>query len=98
MPSSTVVSLVYCQGLCRSLCLQWPQCRVVESTIDSTSHTGQLFLEKLYTLGVIAHGAIGTNHVDGNTRLCTAIAAEALKGRSPATANPAPIATSTTPM
>ena len=41
--------------------------------------TGQLFLEEYYTLGVIAHGAIGTNHVDGNTRLCTATAAEALK-------------------
>jgi hypothetical protein len=40
--------------------------------------TGQLFLEDYYTLGVIAHGAIGTNHVDGNTRLCTATAAEAL--------------------
>lgn len=31
------------------------------------------------TQGAIAHGAIGTNHVDGNTRLCTATAAEALK-------------------
>jgi anaerobic selenocysteine-containing dehydrogenase len=41
--------------------------------------TGQLFLEEYYTLGLIAHGAIGTNHVDGNTRLCTATAAEALK-------------------
>jgi anaerobic selenocysteine-containing dehydrogenase len=41
--------------------------------------TGQLFLEAYYTLSVIAHGAIGTNHVDGNTRLCTATAAEALK-------------------
>jgi len=41
--------------------------------------TGQLFLEEYYTQGVIAHGAIGTNHVDGNTRLCTATAAEALK-------------------
>ncbi|MDQ3989595.1 MAG: molybdopterin-dependent oxidoreductase [Actinomycetota bacterium] len=41
--------------------------------------TGQLFLEEYYTLGVIAHGAIGTNHVDGNTRLCTATAAAALK-------------------
>ncbi len=41
--------------------------------------TGQLFLEEYYTLSVIAHGAIGTNHVDGNTRLCTATAAEALK-------------------
>ncbi|MEE6288473.1 nitrate reductase [Georgenia sp. MJ173] len=41
--------------------------------------TGQLFLEDYYTLGLIAHGGIGTNHVDGNTRLCTATAAAALK-------------------
>lgn len=41
--------------------------------------SGQLFLEEYYTLGTIAHGAIGTNHLDGNTRLCTATAAEALK-------------------
>lgn len=41
--------------------------------------SGQLFIEEYYTQGVIAHGAIGTNHVDGNTRLCTATAAEALK-------------------
>ena len=41
--------------------------------------TGQLFLEEYYTLGMIAHGGIGTSHVDGNTRLCTATAAEALK-------------------
>ncbi|MFG1933982.1 molybdopterin oxidoreductase family protein [Mycobacterium sp. NPDC048908] len=41
--------------------------------------SGQLFLEEYYTLGMIAHGAIGTNHVDGNTRLCTATAAAALK-------------------
>src|SRR5829696_7156500 len=41
--------------------------------------TGQLFLEEYYTLGVIARGGIGTNHVDGNTRLCTATAAAALK-------------------
>src|SRR5829696_7630201 len=41
--------------------------------------TGQLFLEEYYTLGLIAHGGIGTNHMDGNTRLCTATAAEALK-------------------
>lgn len=27
--------------------------------------SGQLFLEEYYTQGVIAHGAIGTNHVDG---------------------------------
>ncbi len=41
--------------------------------------SGQLFLEEYYTLGLIAHGGIGTNHVDGNTRLCTATAAAALK-------------------
>jgi anaerobic selenocysteine-containing dehydrogenase len=41
--------------------------------------TGQLFLEEYYTLGLVAHGGIGTNHVDGNTRLCTATAAAALK-------------------
>jgi anaerobic selenocysteine-containing dehydrogenase len=41
--------------------------------------TGQLFLEEYYTLAVMARAGIGTNHVDGNTRLCTATAAEALK-------------------
>ena len=41
--------------------------------------TGQLFLEEYYTLGLIAHGGIGTAHLDGNTRLCTATAAESLK-------------------
>lgn len=60
--------------------------------------TGQLFLEEYYTLGLIAHGGIGTNHVDGNTRLCTATAAAALKeSRSGPTASRAPIPTSTTP-
>ncbi|GAB3568736.1 molybdopterin-dependent oxidoreductase [Amycolatopsis endophytica] len=41
--------------------------------------SGQLFCEEYYTLAAIAHGAIGTNHVDGNTRLCTATAAASLK-------------------
>jgi anaerobic selenocysteine-containing dehydrogenase len=41
--------------------------------------TGQLFLEEYYTLALVAHGGLRTNHVDGNTRLCTATAAEALK-------------------
>nr|WP_246211457.1 nitrate reductase [Phytoactinopolyspora alkaliphila] len=41
--------------------------------------TGQLFLEEYYTLGVIARAGIGTSHLDGNTRLCTATAAAALK-------------------
>jgi ferredoxin-nitrate reductase len=34
--------------------------------------SGQLFLEEYYTLAVIARGGIGTPHLDGNTRLCTA--------------------------
>ncbi|MGI5131602.1 molybdopterin oxidoreductase family protein [Pseudonocardia sp. CA-107938] len=41
--------------------------------------SGQLFAEDNWTLAAIAHGAIGTTHVDGNTRLCTATAAAALK-------------------
>ncbi len=41
--------------------------------------SGQLFLEEYYTLGVIARAGLGTNHVDGNTRLCTATAEWALK-------------------
>jgi ferredoxin-nitrate reductase len=41
--------------------------------------TGQLFLEEYYTLGVIGKAGIGTPHMDGNTRLCTATAGSALK-------------------
>ncbi|MGW0710675.1 molybdopterin oxidoreductase family protein [Streptomyces sp. NPDC002643] len=41
--------------------------------------SGQLFLEEYYTLAVVARAGIGTPHLDGNTRLCTATAAEALK-------------------
>jgi anaerobic selenocysteine-containing dehydrogenase len=41
--------------------------------------TGQFFLEEYYTLALIAHAGLGTNHLDGNTRLCTATAAAALK-------------------
>jgi ferredoxin-nitrate reductase len=41
--------------------------------------SGQLFLEEYYTLGVIGKAGIGTPHMDGNTRLCTATAATALK-------------------
>jgi len=41
--------------------------------------TGQLFCEEYYTLASIARAGIGTNHLDGNTRLCTATAGEALK-------------------
>jgi anaerobic selenocysteine-containing dehydrogenase len=41
--------------------------------------TGQLFLEEYYTQAVIARAGLGTNHMDGNTRMCTSTAAEALK-------------------
>ena len=41
--------------------------------------TGQLFLEDYYTLAVVARGGIGTNHLDGNTRLCTATSGQSLK-------------------
>ncbi|MEU5216852.1 nitrate reductase [Streptomyces sp. NPDC020807] len=41
--------------------------------------SGQLFLEEYYTLAVLARAGIGTPHLDGNTRLCTATAAESLK-------------------
>src|SRR5919199_1631174 len=41
--------------------------------------SGQLFLEEYYTLGVLGKGGLGTPHMDGNTRLCTATAAAALQ-------------------
>ena len=41
--------------------------------------SGQLFLEDYYTLAVVARGGIGTNHLDGNTRLCTATSGQSLK-------------------
>src|SRR5919205_1817122 len=42
-------------------------------------NTGQLFLEDYYTLALVVRGGIGTPHLDGNTRLCTATADFALK-------------------
>jgi ferredoxin-nitrate reductase len=42
-------------------------------------NSGQLFLEDYYTLGVVAHCGVRTHQVDGNTRLCTATAAMALR-------------------
>ena len=41
-------------------------------------NSGQLFLEEYYTLSIIADAGIGTAHLDGNTRLCTATAAVSL--------------------
>jgi anaerobic selenocysteine-containing dehydrogenase len=41
--------------------------------------SGQLFLEEYYTLAVLGKAGLGTPHMDGNTRLCTATAGQALK-------------------
>ena len=41
--------------------------------------SGQLFLEEYYSLAVIGKAGLGTPHMDGNTRLCTATAGEAMK-------------------
>lgn len=52
---------------------------------EYTSHSlgiynsGQLFIEEYYTLSVLAHAGLRTLTMDGNTRLCTATAASALK-------------------
>jgi anaerobic selenocysteine-containing dehydrogenase len=41
--------------------------------------SGQLFLEDYYTIALVARAGIGTPHLDGNTRLCTATSDYALK-------------------
>src|SRR5919205_1613437 len=41
--------------------------------------SGQLMLEEYYTLAVIGKAGLGTPHMDGNTRLCTATAGESMK-------------------
>ncbi|MCU1688968.1 MAG: Formate dehydrogenase subunit alpha [Jatrophihabitantaceae bacterium] len=41
--------------------------------------SGQLFLEEYYALAILGKAGIGTPHMDGNTRLCTATAAAAMK-------------------
>lgn len=41
--------------------------------------SGQLFLEEYYTLALIGKAGLGTPHMDGNTRLCTATASAALR-------------------
>jgi anaerobic selenocysteine-containing dehydrogenase len=42
-------------------------------------NSGQLFLEDYYTLALLVRAGLGTPHLDGNTRLCTATADAALK-------------------
>ncbi len=41
--------------------------------------SGQLLLEEYYTLALIGKAGLGTPHMDGNIRLCTATAAASLK-------------------
>ena len=41
--------------------------------------SGQLFLEEYYTLAMIGKGGLHNLHMDGNTRLCTATAATAMR-------------------
>lgn len=62
---------------------------IVENTKDVqkrlSSHgiafytSGQLFLEEYLTLAVIGKAGLGTLHMDGNTRLCTATAAASMR-------------------
>lgn len=43
--------------------------------------SGQLFLEEYVTLACIGKAGLGTLHMDGNTRLCTATAAATMRER-----------------
>ncbi len=54
------------------------QQQFTSSTIGIYS-TGQLFLEEYYTLSIIGKAGLGTPHMDGNTRLCTATAEKAFE-------------------
>lgn len=54
-------------------------------------NSGQLFIEDYYTLSVVARGGLGTKHLDGNTRLCTATASFALRESFGNDGNPASV-------
>jgi ferredoxin-nitrate reductase len=54
-------------------------CEQYTSSAMAFYTSGQLFLEEYYTLAVIGKAGLGTPHMDGNTRLCTATSAAALK-------------------
>lgn len=41
--------------------------------------SGQLFLEEYYALAIVGKAGLHTLHMDGNTRLCTATAAAAMR-------------------
>ncbi len=71
------------------------RCRDVRERFTSGAigfyNSGQLFIEDYYTLSVIAHAGLGTKHVDGNTRLCTATASFALRETFGNDGNPASV-------
>lgn len=41
--------------------------------------TRQLFIKEYYVLAAIGNAGLGTLHMDGNTRLCTATAAASMR-------------------
>lgn len=59
--------------------------------------TGQLFLEEYYTLGLNAHGGIGTAHLDGNPACARRPPPRRSRSRSAVTASRARTPTSITP-
>ena len=71
------------------------RCREVRERYTSGAigfyNSGQLFIEDYYTLSVMAHAGLGTKHVDGNTRLCTATASFALRETFGNDGNPASV-------
>lgn len=71
------------------------RCKDVRERLTSGAigfyNSGQLFIEDYYTLSVIAHAGLGTKHVDGNTRLCTATASFALRETFGNDGNPASV-------
>ncbi|EEP79995.1 conserved hypothetical protein [Uncinocarpus reesii 1704] len=60
-------------------------CMVKEVQSRLTNHgiafytSGQLFLEEYYVLAMVGKAGLNTLHMDGNTRLCTATAAAAMR-------------------
>ena len=88
-PDRLTVPLIRRRGRLRETDWDTAMDRIVDRTRDLLDKrgpgsigfytTGQLFLEEYYALAVLARAGIGTNHLDGNTRLCTATAAAALK-------------------
>src|SRR4051794_3272262 len=88
-PDRLLLPLVRKNGRLREATWDEAMARVVErcrETIEQFTpggvafyNTGQLFLEEYYTLSLVAQGGIGTNHLDGNTRLCTATSSQALR-------------------